>query len=100
MSSMMNYGLIDNKKIINIFKDEIKDFKLKDGNSLLEVKTIFYRDFHNPYNDKMLITVFINNEILFKNLYSTYYNSNMIKQLIKIPSISIEFYKDELLNNN
>jgi len=100
--SYMNYGLLDNKIIKNIFKDEGFKFKLKDDKSSLAVKTIFFRDYSNPYNDKMLITVFLNNEILFKKIYSTYYQGNMIKKLIKLSFNSIDFYDDELnkLTNN
>ena len=92
----INYGLISNTNIINIFKDEITDFKLKDGNSLLEVKTIFYKDYENRFNDEMLITVYINNEVLFERLYLTLYEGNFIKELIKLSFISIEFEKDEI----
>ena len=92
----IDYGLIDNKKIKNIFKDEINDFKLNHTKSSLAVKTIFYKDYENRLNDEMLITVFINNEILFERLYLTLYEGNFIKELIKLSYISIEFEKDEI----
>jgi len=92
----IDYGLISNKTIINIFKDEITDFKLNDDKSSLAVKTIFYKDYENRFNDEMLITVYINNEVLFERLYLTLYEGNFIKELIKLSFISIEFEKDEI----